>query len=381
MKSEKQVHIIYSKYYDFDTKQCTLGGIQTYLRHLIPVFGGLGFQCCLYQTGYHKFEKVKLNGLTILNVPTEKIKKWDDKVKVLLKEVEKSFHDETDILLFATDCQMASNHASKSIAIQHGITWDVPVKQDVSVSKSHLFMLRKMPSLWKKVNRLSMAKRVVCVDHNFVNWYRASVAYEAVPTTVIPNFTPLAPRYEKGCGKINIIFARRLEVYRGTRLFSDVMQRILKEYDNVELTVAGKGPDEAYMRDKLGLWGDRVKFITYQPEDSLRIHSDKHIAVVPTIGSEGTSLSLLEAMSAQCAVVCTNIGGMTNIVLDGYNGLLVSPREEALYMAIKKLIEDEKMRMALAKRGYDTVSNAFSLEKWQEKWKELIVEITQNEVL
>ena len=36
-----------------------------------------------------------------------------------------------------------------------------------------------------------------------------------------------------------------------------------------------------------------VHFISYKSNESLLIHLDKDIAVVPTVGSEGTSLSLL----------------------------------------------------------------------------------------
>ena len=380
MKLEKTVHIIFNTYYDFHTSRLTLGGVQTYLTNLIPVFRNLGFACRLYETGYPEYRECNVADLRIINIPTEGISGTDRKVKAILNAVEKVYNDRTDILLFATDCQIAPNQASRSIVIQHGITWDVPVKQGASVAESHLFIFRKAYSLWKKLKRLSYGKNVVCVDYNFVNWYRASVAHEAVPMTVIPNFTDLAPKFPKSSDKVKIIFARRLETYRGTRLFSKVMGRILAEYENVELVVAGKGPDEAYMREHLESFGERVRFVSYQSGESLQVHSDMHIAVVPTIGSEGTSLSLLEAMSAQCAVVCTNVGGMTNIVLDGYNGLMVSPREDMLYKAIKRLVEDEKLRNQIAQNGYETVASAFSLEKWQARWAEVISGIAAGEV-
>ncbi|WP_420491566.1 glycosyltransferase [Neobacillus drentensis] len=53
------------------------------------------------------------------------------------------------------------------------------------------------------------------------------------------------------------------------------------------------------------------------------------------LGSEGTSLSLLEAMAAKCAEIATNVGGMTNIILDNYNGLIINPDESELYLALE----------------------------------------------
>ena len=104
----------------------------------------------------------------------------------------------------------------------------------------------------------------------------------------------------------------------------------------------------------------------------------KDIAVVPTVGSEGTSLSLLEAMASGCAVVCTNVGGMTNIVLDGYNGLMIYPEEEELYNALTCLIEDSSLRAKLQANAYNCVKDAFSLHRWKDAWKKVIDNVTET---
>lgn len=149
----------------------------------------------------------------------------------------------------------------------------------------------------------------------------------------------------------------------------------MDEYKNVAVTVAGNGPDEEWMKQRLNRY-ENVLFTHYESQESLEMHKDKHIAVIPTVGSEGTSLSLLEAMSAQCAAVCTNVGGMTNIVLNGYNGLMVnSGNVNQLYKAIKKLIDDPSLRETIAKNGYETVKQSFSYERWTEEWKKVLSEM------
>ena len=62
-------------------------------------------------------------------------------------------------------------------------------------------------------------------------------------------------------------------------------------------------------------------------------------------------------------------------MIDGYNGLMVMPEEQALYRAIKLLVQDKAYRRSLAQRGFDTVKNAFSLEVWEEKWEKLLLEM------
>ena len=77
-------------------------------------------------------------------------------------------------------------------------------------------------------------------------------------------------------------------------------------------------------------------------------------------------------MSAHCAVICTNIGGMTNIVLDGFNGLMVSPNQDDLFKALCLLIENHELRKLISENGYNTVCASFSLKKWQEKWTDVL---------
>jgi glycosyltransferase involved in cell wall biosynthesis len=369
-----RIHIICGRYYDFENNRYTVGGIQTYNTALRSVAEEMNIECVLYQP--HTLEDEHVSGQTrIVQVAVSSGKTDIQKVRALLNECKKNFDVEHDILLFNTDSRIQKNFAKKSIAIQHGIFWDIPRHENKSTLFNSIYTFNRSREAFKILQRLRNVGNIVCVDYNFPNWYRSVAAYEAVNMKVIPNFTQIAPKAEKPKDRINIMFARRFEIYRGTRLFANAISRVLSEHDNVYVTVAGSGPDEKYIKDKLSVFAERVTFTKYTSDESLAIHADKHIAVVPTVGSEGTSLSLLEAMSAQCAVVCTNVGGMTNIVIDGYNGLMISPKENELYEAITKLINDEALRVRLSERAYETVQEGFSYEKWKESWKKVLTDI------
>ncbi len=365
------VHMICGKYYDFDKCECTVGGIQTYMSALIPVVTSLGMKTVIYQNGARD-ETTTLGDTVIRAVKAER--GWKDlkKVRASLKACMQQFNDTEDILIFTTDNRIVKNTVSRSIAIQHGICWDMPVHTNWSPALNSLYAFSKARLAHRVIARLSRVSRVVCVDHNFPNWMRASSAYEAVPLSVVPNFTKIVPLNKKPTDRVNIIFARRFEKYRGTRVFAGAIQRVLDTYPNVYVTVAGTGPDEKFLKTTLEKYGERVRFITYKSGESLTIHADQHIAVVPTVGSEGTSLSLLEAMSSQCAVICTDVGGMSNIVLDGFNGLFTRPTAESLHEKLALLIEDEALRGKLAENAYTTVKDAFSYEVWQERWKQIL---------
>lgn len=375
MDGKRNLFIIYERYFDFENHRVVSGGVQTYLTNLIPLFVSRDFRVKLYQCGAeHAY--VELENVIVTAVQgTYSNGKYD--IKRVLREVNQSFNQDKDVLLFADHCCTINNKAKYCLAIQHGISWDIPRKNRFNDFFMALFSAYKTYREHKKLNYVN---QLVCVDYNFPNWYKAQVDEPKCPMKVIPNFTRIVNYKEKNANRdVRIIFARRFVPHRGTRVFADAIDRILKEYNSVQVTIAGRGPDESFLHDHLDKWGDRIVFTQYTSDESIRIHQEHDIAVVPTVGSEGTSLSLLEAMSASCAVICTEVGGMTNIILDGYNGLMVSPGDSNdLYNAIKYLVDNPSERIEMARLGHDTVSRAFSYDKWKKEWLSVIDHIVQQ---
>lgn len=369
----KYIDILYPTYLD-ENMQRTIGGVQTYISDLIHVFESNGMSVRVVQLAEKDFvHKINEQSCVVGFSVNEKNdqKRYQALYDHSIRTTEKV---EELLTLFATDIMIPRRINSRSIAIQHGIFWDVPNSKK---RPGYRRILSKTCHAEALINRINKVDCLVCVDYNFLNWYRTQV--ECVTNTIcaIPNYTVLGPIHVKENDVIKIIFARRFFEYRGTRVFTNVAQKILDRYSNVHITVAGSGPDEAWMKDMLKSY-DNVSFIQYKSEESLTIHADKHIAVVPSLGSEGTSLSLLEAMASQCAVVCTNVGGMTNIVLNGYNGIMVSPGDEdALLEELVALIESPEKTKRLAKNGYETVAQGFSREVWAQNWLKVVRNFTK----
>ncbi len=370
----RNVDILYGKYLAEDRKTKTIGGVQTYITDLSEAIAEMGGRARVVQLAEEGFkceltEKLSVEGFAVDGRSNA------ERCQGLFDAAVRTRGGEDRLTIFATDTIIPKRVVGDCIAIQHGIFWDVPRGGSRPLIRQ---VASRALAAYKTVERLNRVGSVVCVDYNFLNWYRTQVDRVVGYASVIPNYTHIAPRLEKPRDSVNIIFARRLFDYRGTRVFTEAVERLLEESEGISVTIAGSGPDEQWMRERLGRH-DKVSFIHYESHESLEIHRDKHIAVVPTVGSEGTSLSLLEAMSAQCAAVCTNVGGMTNIVLDGYNGLLVnSGSAEQLYAALKRLIGDPALREELAENGYRTVRAAFSHKKWVEKWKKVLTEFEKR---
>ena len=372
----KQIRIIYMQYFDLLQQHPKMGGVESYISALIALFVDKGYAVTVYQLAQKAFSVDWLGGKV---VGVEQAKSNKDLVRFIVEHENPDL--ENDILLFATDFSIVKSPFKHTIAIQHGVAWDIPAPSPAGFVKNMANVCLGAFRAWRKYMRYRYCKTLVCVDYNFVNWFRTQLATIPNQMKVIPNFTQLwdKPAARPQDGPVSVIFARRLVPYRGTRLFTRAILPLLEKYPNLQITVAGTGPDEKWMKGQLARFTN-VHFTSFESQDSLKIHARHDIAVVPTVGSEGTSLSLLEAMSAGCAVIASNVGGLTNILINNHNGLIIAPEPEELTHALEKLITDAALRRRLAAMGRRTVEESFSLQAWQQAWVNLIQRVGEAHV-
>ncbi|MBO4323582.1 MAG: glycosyltransferase [Clostridia bacterium] len=114
--------------------------------------------------------------------------------------------------------------------------------------------------------------------------------------------------------------------------------------------------------------GDFVKFEPFRPNVHEGIIRDA--MYVNSSDTEGISNAMLEAMAIGMPSVCTDcpIGGAKQTITDGENGLLVPIKDEnALYLAMKRVIEEEGLKEKLSLNAAK-VREEMSLEKIAKKW-------------
>ncbi len=360
--------MIYPQFYDFNKDCHCIGGVETYLRNLCEVLKGCGIGPTVIFCDKMNRESI-VDGVELIGVNASV--NW--KADLQLKAVEVGRSDD-DLLIFGSSTLISRTAFKKSVAIQHGIYWDTERFKGLPLSGVKALLARAFQGK-KQLDLHALVSRMVCVDLSYVNWMRALSVANRLPYTYIPNFadTSKAVPVRKSDGKVRIVFARRFEAIRGCGLLIDVMPRVLREHPEVELIIAGGGSLED---DLHGVFDgeERVAFTRYDAGESVEFHGRFDIALVPSIASEGTSLSLLEAMSAGCAVVATDVGGMSNIVLSGHNGILVRPEADDLYQAVSRLVSDTELRNRLSRNARQTVEDSFSRERWAESWTEVLKE-------
>jgi glycosyltransferase involved in cell wall biosynthesis len=120
----------------------------------------------------------------------------------------------------------------------------------------------------------------------------------------------------------------------------------------ITFVAAGAGSlahELALTHQALGL-GDRFRFLGRRA-DALALMTAADIVVLPS-RQEGLPVVLMEATSVGAAVVATSVGGVPQVIIDGRNGLLVSPgRPEALADAIERLWTQPELRATLGRQA------------------------------
>jgi glycosyltransferase involved in cell wall biosynthesis len=97
--------------------------------------------------------------------------------------------------------------------------------------------------------------------------------------------------------------------------------------------------------------------------DMPRVISDSTLVVLPSYYGEGVPKVLLEAGAIGRPVITCDMPGCREAVRDGYNGLLVSPKNpEVLAQAIETLLSDSETRARMGKAGREHVESDFTAE-------------------
>lgn len=132
-----------------------------------------------------------------------------------------------------------------------------------------------------------------------------------------------------------------------------------------KVIIAGDGTlkgEYILLRDKLGL-SSKVDFLGNR-NDIIELLQKSKVFVMPSRW-EGLPMALLEAMSQMKPIIATNVGGIPEIIEDGFSGILVQLGDiEELSIKIQELLSNDKLANQLGKNAYRQVYENFSIQKY-----------------
>jgi len=144
------------------------------------------------------------------------------------------------------------------------------------------------------------------------------------------------------------------------------------------LMMGGRGPLKKSLQAKVKQKGlsEHVKFLDYIPDGCIpAYYSAADAFVLPSIvderdDTEGLGVVLLEALACETPCVASNVGGIVDIITDGFNGYLVEPKNsKSLAERIMLIVSDDHLRQNMGSKGRRFVKEKFS---WSVKAKEIL---------
>ncbi|MGN0917502.1 MAG: glycosyltransferase family 4 protein [Candidatus Enterousia sp.] len=345
----------------FDTRgeKCFNGGAERYVTDLADILKSRGYTPILIQMGDAKIDLWERNvgNLRIFGLP---VKEYSRALQ---------FFTKYKFVIYSGAVSWGKK-IHPNILISHGITWDTHAE---NVNPQNIF------------NIFHDVDKFVSVDTNTISWLRTtfSKTLKNFDANYIPNYVDTSvykPNARKSDGKIYITFPRRASPERGYWLMSAALPPIMEKYPDVVFKFVGFAHGTEINNDIMRLinkFPGRVTHCAVTPDEMPSIYQSTDISLVPTIYAEGTSLSVLEAMATGNVVIATNIGGLPNLVLDGYNGLLINPTGRDLMIALDRVLSDKKLRTQISDNAIH-VAQAFDKKIWIQRWENIIKQTSNN---
>ncbi|MFC4777933.1 glycosyltransferase family 4 protein [Paenibacillus sp. GCM10023252] len=357
--------------YNFDVKRTFGGGLERYIHLLCQLIRQMGVTPIVHQFSYYGAFEVDYEGCLVRGFPFD-----PEQIAIGMERMADSA-DSDSLLIYASCIWHPIKYRSGSLAICHGVSWDrhdLPLQTKVDVARN----------IGEAMQQLEL---VVSVDSHFQTYCRSVAVYEdADQVALLPNpvdvdwFTPVrrpnsaAP---EGDARLRLLFPRRLSYERGLVLMMLISNELLALHPQLTVEFAGELVEGTPLASAFHLWTaahphrTRIIHQTYTFAEVREAYRAADVVVIPTLFSEGTSLSCLEAMSCGVPVVATNIGGLNDIVIDGLNGRLVAPTAQAMLPAIDELLQDASARRMMGRMARRT-AHSFRLQKWQARWRDIL---------
>lgn len=171
---------------------------------------------------------------------------------------------------------------------------------------------------------------------------------------------------KKSDNMIKILYIGRFDIGKGVDYLIGAIPRVMKYNNNCSFLFVGDGTIRPKMEElarKLGV-SEHTIFEGFVPhKDTNKYYQQCDIVAVPSVWHEPFGRSLIEAMACGKPVIATRVGGISEVISHGENGLLIEPaNSEDLAKALITLINDKEIRMKMGKLGRKVAEEEYSID-------------------
>jgi glycosyltransferase involved in cell wall biosynthesis len=152
----------------------------------------------------------------------------------------------------------------------------------------------------------------------------------------------------------------------------DAFAILQRDLPNARLLILGDGPERGSVEQRIAARGltDRVRILGFHQD--VRPYLEIADLCVLSSATEAFSMAILEAMSMGKAIVGPRVGGVTEQVIDGVNGLTYPPGDVAELAAAMQSILQEGRAAAMGVCSRARVEELFTLDRMVESYDALL---------
>lgn len=212
--------------------------------------------------------------------------------------------------------------------------------------------------------QISKVKEIIAVSESaktFIEYFADENKIRVIPNGVDVNRFSSENKNENNRGPV-ILYMGRLVPKKGVPVLIRAMKNIVKKYPDALLLIGGKGKMKTFLSSYANTLGlkENVRFLGYVPDNMLpNLYSSSDVFILPSITAESFGITLLEAMASGKPVIGSSVGGIPEVI--GDCGLIVEPgNPKKLSDAVITLLDDEKLREKLGKKGRKMVEEKYS---------------------
>lgn len=222
----------------------------------------------------------------------------------------------------------------------------------------------------RMVRSVQKASRLIVLTERWKQYYCQTLGINAERVVVLPNPVELPALVPHRAGKkhINLVFVGKIDENKGALRVIQAVALLPPEIrERVRLIIAGEGDVELARRQAQSLNLPQVTVLGWidspQREEVL---AGGDVFVLPSL-REGLPMSILEALAWALPVISSPVGGIPEVVRDGFNGFLVPPADvAAIAQAMQRLIEDETLRLQMGMNARASVEHLDIHRYWQQ---------------
>jgi len=180
-------------------------------------------------------------------------------------------------------------------------------------------------------------------------------------------------------GIVRFVMVARFGAQKNPQQLLDALSALKGEPWQLEFI--GDGESRAACEHQAESLGLSQQVVFSGQVDDVAAHLRRSDVFVLATNWEGLPRSIIEAMRAGLPVVATDVGGISEQVLDGENGYLV-PRGDtkALTERLRTLLQNTELRQTMSRASRQRYEAEFTFERMYEKTLSIYKEVVENHV-